>query len=105
MKKFSDYDPMMREHGIDYVCAAGVAGKGVQGCTFTMVTGGVVVFEDNGMTNMADTDYQVLVQNQTDAADEATVGSKTATQFTITGPDNSDVLDIIVFGRIAGQQV
>lgn len=105
MKKFKDYDPVMDEHGIEYVAAAGTAGIGVQGKTWAMVTGGVFVFADNALANMADTTYQVIVQNQTDIADPATVGSKTATQFTITGPDDADVLDIVVIGRIAGQQV
>lgn len=105
VKKFSDYDSMFREAGIDYPVAAGSAGKGVQGAIFTMVTGGVFVFASNGCVDMADTDYQVIVMNQTDLADPATVGSKTTSQFTITGPDNDDVLDIVIVGKLAGQRV
>jgi len=53
---------------------------------------------------MASASYQVLVQNQTDIADPATVGSKTTTGFVITGPDVDDVLDIVIIGQIAGQK-
>lgn len=104
VKKLSTYDPMMLENGIDYVAAAGKAGVGIQAASFTMVTGGVFTFEDNGCVNMADTSYQVIVMNQTDIADPATVGTKTTSAFTITGPDNDDVMDIIIVGKLAGQQ-
>ena len=105
MKKFKDYDPVMDEHGIEYVCAAGVAGTGVQSKTFTMVAGGVFNFAAQGLADMENATYQVICQNQTDAADEATIGSKTTAQFTITGPDNDDVLDLVIVGQIAGQKV
>ena len=104
MEKFKDYDPVFDKHGIDYVCAAGTPGVGVQGLTYIMVSGGVIVFAAQGMANMASASYQVLVQNQTDIADPATVGSKTTTGFVITGPDVDDVLDIIIVGQIAGQK-
>jgi hypothetical protein len=104
MEKFNDYDPVFDKHGIEYVCAAGNPGSGVQGLTFTMVTGGAVNFAAQGLANMANASYQVVVQNQTDVADEATVGTKTTGGFVITGPDNDDVLDIIIFGQIAGQK-
>jgi hypothetical protein len=104
MEKFKDYDPVFDKHGIDYVCAAGTPGVGVQGLTYTMVSGGAIVFAAQGMANMASASYQVLVQNQTDIADPATVGSKTTTGFVITGPDVDDVLDIVIIGQIAGQK-
>lgn len=105
VKKLNDYDPMMAEHGIEYVAAAGKAGVSVQGATFAMPVGGVFVFADNDCSNMADTAYQVIVQNQTDIADPATVGSKTVSQFTITGPDTADSLDIVIVGKLDGQKV
>jgi hypothetical protein len=104
MEKFKDYDPVFDKHGIDYVCAAGTPGVGVQGLTYTMVSGGAIVFAAQGMVNMASASYQVFVQNQTDIADPATVGSKTTTGFVITGPDVDDVLDIVIIGQIAGQK-
>jgi hypothetical protein len=49
--------------------------------------------------------YSVIIQNHTDVADEAAVSAsgKLATQFTITGPDTSDVLDIVIVGTLKGQ--
>jgi hypothetical protein len=105
MEKFKDYDPVFGKHGIDNVCAAGKPGVGVQGLTYTMVSGGAIVFASQGLANMASANYQVLVQNQTDIADPSTVGTKTTTGFVITGPDVDDVLDIVIIGQIAGQKV
>lgn len=107
MKKFSDYDPMFREHGINYPAAAGIPGVGVQSLSFTMVTGGAVVFAAQGLANMANATYQVIVHNQTDIAATGlvTVGSKTTNGFVITGSTNGDVLDIVIVGQIAGQKV
>lgn len=107
MKKFSDYDPIFREHGIDYPAAAGIPGVGVQSLAFTMVTGGIVNFAAQGLADMANTTYQVVVNNQTDATATGivTIGTKTTTGFVITGSTNDDVLDIIIVGQIAGQKV
>jgi hypothetical protein len=105
MEKFKDYDPVFNKHGIDYVCASNSPGIGIQGLTYTMVSGGVITFLAQGLSNMATASYQVLVQNHTDIADPATVGTKTATGFVITGPDVDDVLDIIVVGQLDGQKV
>jgi len=105
MKKFNDYDSMFQEHGIEYVCGAGVAGLGVQALTFTMVTGGVVNFAAVGLADMANATYQVLGTNQTDQTDQATFGTKTTGGFVVADCDNSDVIDILIIGQIAGQQV
>ena len=74
---------------------------------WVMVSGGVVVFADVGLADMDIDDgvYAVFIQNQTDAADEGTVATadKLATQLTITGPDDDDVLDIAIIGKLKGQ--
>ena len=101
-KKASDYIPFCQDEGMQYL-AGGMPGMTVQIVQFTMVSGGAVIFADEGLQTMADANYMVWVQNQTDAADEATIGTKTGAGFVITGPDNSDELDVLIIGRAANQ--
>lgn len=105
MKKLSDYDPIMSDNGIDYVVASRSAGVSLQSITWAMSATGVFVFETEGLTDMANTSYQVMVMNQTSTVRPATVGSKTTSQFTITGPDAADSLDIWIVGQLENQKV
>lgn len=101
-KNAEDQIPFCEDQGIPNLCGTNGAGICIQSLTWTMVAGGVVTFATEGLTNMYNTTYQVIVQNQTDVADEATV-AKTVSNITITGPDNGDVLDIVIIGRLTGQ--
>jgi len=103
-KDAKDFIPFCEDQGMPNLVATKNPGVSLQSLEFEMVTGGVVNFEAQGLGKMASASYQVLVQNQTDPADEATVGSKTAAGFVITGPDNADVLDIVIVGTLAGQK-
>lgn len=104
-KRADKHIPYCEDQGIPYLLAAGQAGKSMQACTFTMGGGGVVTFADNGMMDMADGDYQVIIHNHTDVADEgiAPLVTRLPTSLTISGPDNGDVLDVFVFGKLKGQ--
>jgi tartrate dehydratase alpha subunit/fumarate hydratase class I-like protein len=106
-KDAKDHIPFCQDQGIPNLVGTKSPGKSIQGLTYTMVLGGVVDFEANGLSKMdvSDGKYQVIIQNHTDVGDEAAVAEadKLGHQFTITGPDADDVLDILIFGRLAGQ--
>ena len=101
-KNAEDHIPFCKDQGIVNLCGTNGAGITMQSLTWTMVAGGVVDFGTEGLTDMHSAVYQVLIQNQSDVADEATV-VKTTGNITIAGPDNGDVLDIVIIGRLAGQ--
>ena len=96
--------PALADQGIKNVCGCPQRGKSLQGVTLTVASSPQnLTFAALGLENMASATYQVIVQNQSDAADEATVSNKATTGFTITGPDATDVVDILIFGQVAGQ--
>lgn len=108
-KKNADkYIPYCSDQGIP--CLAGAAKPGVSIqmlANWAMPNGGVLNFANNGLANMdiSNGSYAVIIQNQTDPADEATVAAnaKLSTQLTVVGPDENDVLDIIIVGTLKGQ--
>lgn len=107
-KDAKDFIPYCEDQGMPNLAGAGKPGVTVQYLSdWAMVSGGVVNFVDQGLLNMDVTNdtYAVIIQNQTDAADEATVAAsgKLGTQFTIVGPDVADVLDIVIVGTLKGQ--
>lgn len=106
VKKLSDYLPILRDQGIEHLCAASSAGVSLQSASLVaMPADGALTFAELGMSDMADSDYALIVHNHSDAADEATclANARTATGFTLTGPDEDDLLDIVVVGRLADQ--
>lgn len=103
-KDLKDSMPSLADQGIPNVVASPVAGVGLQVAQFTMVTApDDFVFADNGLVDMADDEYHVLLHNQSDAADDALISAKTTKQFTITGPDAADVVTLLIVGKIKGQ--
>jgi hypothetical protein len=66
-----------------------------------MVSGGVIALP----YKMANGLYQVFIQNHTDPADEGTVAyvARLVNQITVVGPDDGDVLDILIVGQLDGQ--
>jgi len=101
-KKVSDYVPILDDLGIDYVVASNKNGVGVQNLRVAMPADGIIVFADNGLSDMANDTYCALVQNQTDIADPATVVTA-VDKITITGPDTGDILNIVIVGTLKGQ--
>lgn len=102
-KKASAFDPYCKDQGIDYVLAAG---KASQGCiAFTVTSGGTpdaVLFSSYGYdVEMADTDYQVLVNGETAAAVSVDESTKTAKGFSIIGGGEAEKLHVIVLGRFS----
>ena len=102
-KDAKDYIPYCADQGIPNIPGTNKPGLSMQVLPeWSFPAGGVLVFEDEGLMNMANAEYGVLVQNQTSAARPATV-AKTATGCTLTGPNAADVLDIVITGKLQGQ--
>ncbi|MDV7396840.1 hypothetical protein RZS08_35910, partial [Arthrospira platensis SPKY1] len=88
------------------LCGAAKPGVSIQHLLVAMPAGGVIVFADHGLMDMAEPQtYGVIVQNQTDVADPGSVAAadRLTTQITIVGPDAADVLDIVLIGPVKGQ--
>ena len=103
-KKVSDYDPILSELGIDHVLASSKAGRSVQGATVTVGSAShATTFAALGLSDMKNATYQVIPTNQTAAARQLTIGSKTLTGFTIAGGVASDVVDLLIFGALENQ--
>lgn len=96
--------PYCEAMGMKNLAGAYAQGVTVQACTYTH-PGGAAAFDftTNGLSDMYDTSYQVFTQNNTSAARLAVVSSKAATGFTITNPNASDSVDILIVGRVKGQ--
>lgn len=103
-KNLKDYLPALDDQGIKNVIASPVPGVGIQVVEFTMGSApDDFVFSDNGLEDMEDALYHVILHNQTDVADDALISDKTTKQFTITGPDTSDVVTLLIIGKLKGQ--
>ena len=95
--------PFLADQGIPNLCGAFAQGVSIQVLRIQMPADGVINFAANGMSDMENDQYAVLIQNHSDPADEGTVGTRSTLAFTITGPDTNDNLDIIVVGQLKGQ--
>ena len=107
-KNASDQIPFCEDQGMPNLTAAAKSGVAMQHLpVWPMPSGGVLVFEDQGLVDMdiANGVYSVIIHNHTDAADEGTCleAVRLNTQLTISGPDDDDVLDVVVIGTLKGQ--
>jgi hypothetical protein len=103
-KDLKDHIPALDDQGIKNVVASPARGIGLQVAEFTMASApDDFVFAENGLEDMEDDQYHVLVLNQTDASDQGVISAKTPQQFTITGPDAADVVTLLIVGKLKGQ--
>ncbi len=96
--------PYGADQGMDHICGAGAAGQSV--VTFSVVSGGTpdtVVFADIGLPDMHDASYQVLVNGETTGAVSVDEDTKATTGFDILGGGSSEVLNVMVGGRVKDQ--
>lgn len=102
-KRASDYLPFCKDQGIHHLLGATVLGQSAQKILYTMAAGGVVKFSSYSLPNMLDGTYFVIATNTGAAvAKVARDATRTASQFVVTGPTNGDLVEILVFGAIAG---
>jgi len=109
-KNMDDYIPPLKDQGVPNLVGTPNPGISIQVASFTMVSApDDFVFADNRdingnvMSDMADDSYEVIVLNQSDAADQGVISAKTGKQFTITGPDAADVVTLVILGKLKGQ--
>jgi hypothetical protein len=104
-KKASNFIPLLKDQGMDYLAGATAPGVSIQVKQITQSGAApcVVSFAAEGMSDMADTSYVVIVGGETAAA--ATVDQSTiaTTGFNIIGGADTEVLHVVVIGRVKGQ--
>jgi hypothetical protein len=106
-KDLKDYIPALDDQGIKNLVATPARGKSIQEVQVAMPADGIIVFADNGLEDMDNTDYRVIIHNHTGTEQGlVTNANRLVTQFTITtsgGPTADDVLDIVIVGKTKGQ--
>jgi hypothetical protein len=89
---------------IDWVVAAGHSSRGLSG--FSVTGGGtgtdVVLFSTYSQPNMANTNYQVLVNGETAAPVRVDESTKTLIGFSVLGLGLNEVGHVLVHGQFAG---
>lgn len=104
-KRASNYDPLLKDQGINYVTAAAKAGVGIQVKQITQSGAAplVVSFSAQGMSDMADTNYVVIAQGETAAAVMVDQSTMAVTGFNVLGGADTEVVHIVVIGRLKNQ--
>ena len=104
LKHAKDHIPFCKDQGMADLMGATKGAQSIQSFQIPMPNGGVITFAAGNVENMADGNYLVLIHNHTGSV-QGTVdpASRTAAQFTVVGPTDDDVLDIVVVGTVIGQ--
>jgi len=101
-KKVSDYDPVAKDQGYDYVVAAGKAGLGIAAWSYTSDgTPDALTFAGAGYPKMADANYQVFIGGEVTTLSKVDESTKTTAGFTVLGAANTEVIHVLVVGRFA----
>lgn len=101
-KKVSDYDPVAKDQGYDYVVAAGKPGLGMAAWSYTSDgTPDALTFAAAGFPQMANTAYQVFIGGEVATLSKVDESTKTTTGFTVLGAANGEVIHVLVVGRFA----
>ena len=104
-KKIGDYIGILKDQGLDYLAGAAKAGVSVQSKQITQAGASpfTVSFSAQGMSDMADTSYTVTVNGETAAATSVDQSTIATTGFDVIGGADTEVLHIVVIGRLKGQ--
>lgn len=101
-KKISDYVPPLKEQKIDYLVGSPQGNKSI--LSATVVSAGTTLVVDFLATFgvvMKDASYQIVASS--DANSSMSYSAKTASGFTLANVQASEVIDIVVIGKVAGQ--
>ena len=99
-KKLSDYQPELKDQGMDYLAAAGAAGVAIQSGTFTSDGTPDTVTLGKEMANAT---YTILLQGETVARVTVDESETSATTFVVLGAANTEVVHWLVVGQLKGQ--
>jgi len=104
-KRASDQIPYCKDQGIPFLAAAAKAGVSVQYAQVTQV--GVSPFSVDlaaqGLAPMANASYCVLVGGETAGAPKVDQSTITVNGFDVAGGADTEVLHVVVIGRLAEQ--
>jgi hypothetical protein len=104
-QKASDQIPYCRSQGIPYLVGAAMAGMAIQAAQVTQVGAAPfsVVLEDHGLARMGNDSYVVIPHGET--AGRVTIDQDTITRdgFDLLGGADTEVIHLLIVGRIAGQ--
>lgn len=101
-KKVSDYDPVAKDQGYDYVAAAGKPGLGIAAWSYTSDgTPDALTFAAAGYPQMADATYQVFIGGEVTTLSKVDESTKTTLGFSVIGTANGEVIHVLVIGRFA----
>ena len=103
-KKMSDYLPNLKQEGIPYLVGAYEGGVSIQYGQITQAGASAfaVTFAALGMSDMADALYIPFVTGP-NGDERADLSTRTTTGFDIVGGADTEVLGVMVVGRIRGQ--
>ncbi len=103
-KRADDFIPYCEGQGIPYLVATNAAGVSIQYASYIAGAGtDAIVFATEGLTNMANATYEAIAFNKTAVARPMVVSARATTGFSIAGQNASDVVTLIIVGRLAGQ--
>jgi hypothetical protein len=104
-KNAQEYIPYLKDQGIPNVTGAAAKGVSIQVHQVAMPSDGIVVFATHGLMDMADGSYVVLIHNHTTEAKQgkSALADRKATQLTIVGPAEGEILDVVLVGKLKGQ--
>jgi len=90
--------------GIDWVMACGAQQQGINAWTETLSGAAPhsVTFAGASLPDMADANYGVMVNGETASSTHVDESTKTTTGFDILGGADTEVVHIVVFGRLEG---
>ncbi len=104
-KRASDQIPYCKDQGIPYLAAAAAPGMSIQAAQVTQVGASPfsVDLAAQGLAPMANTSYAVIVQGETAARVTVDQSSITVNGFDVLGGADTEVLHLLVVGRLAEQ--
>jgi len=103
-KDLKDYIPALRDQGMDNVVGSPARGVSIQVFQAAMPADGVLVFADNGIQDMANVNYFVMVHNHTGSNHGIVANAdRLLTQIDVQGPTTADILDVVIIGTVKDQ--
>ena len=98
--------PVLANQNVDYLVAAAESGVAMQAINITQAGAAplVVNFAARGLANMANANYVVFAGGETAARVFVDESTKTPTGFNVLGGANTEVINLIIVGRLAGQR-
>jgi hypothetical protein len=98
-KKLSDYIPILKDQGIDYIAAAPAAGVATQYQVITISGAPQIVTLDHEMANAS---YAVCGSDVSGGV--LTIGTKTVSTVEITTSSGTAECNLIIVGQLKGQK-